>query len=54
MLIFMGAIGEAATGYVIAGRPELTVELADRLVDTMLDGWCVPPHTQPASNASRI
>lgn len=39
MLILMGAIGEAATGYVISGRPELTDELADRLIDTMLDGW---------------
>jgi TetR/AcrR family transcriptional regulator len=39
MLIFMGAIGEAATGYVIAGHPELTAELADRLIDTILDGW---------------
>jgi AcrR family transcriptional regulator len=39
MLILMGAIGEAATGYVIAGRPKLTPELADRLVDTVVDGW---------------
>jgi TetR/AcrR family transcriptional regulator len=39
MLILMGAIGEAATGYVIAGRPELTPELADRLIDAMVDGW---------------
>ena len=30
MLILMGAISEAATGYVIAGKPELTPELADR------------------------
>jgi AcrR family transcriptional regulator len=39
MLILMGSISEAATGYVIAGRPELTDELADRLIDTVLDGW---------------
>ena len=39
MLILMGAIGEAATGYVISGKPELTPELADALIDTMLDGW---------------
>ncbi|HEX2487861.1 MAG TPA: TetR/AcrR family transcriptional regulator [Blastocatellia bacterium] len=39
MLILMGAISEAATGYVIAGKPELTPELADRLVDTIVDGW---------------
>ena len=35
----MGAISEAATGYVISGRPELTPELADRLIDTIMDGW---------------
>jgi TetR/AcrR family transcriptional regulator len=39
MLIFMGAIGEAATGYVIAGHPELTPDLADRLIDAIMDGW---------------
>jgi AcrR family transcriptional regulator len=39
MLVLMGAIGEAATGYVISGRPELTRELADALIDTILDGW---------------
>jgi hypothetical protein len=35
----MGAMGEAATGYVISGKPELTPELADSLIDTILDGW---------------
>lgn len=39
MLILMGAISEAATGYVIAGHPELTPELADRLIDAIVDGW---------------
>jgi AcrR family transcriptional regulator len=39
MLVLMGAIGEAATGYVISGKPELTPELADRLIDTIVDGW---------------
>ena len=39
MLILMGSIGEAATGYVIAGKPELTPELADLIVDTIFDGW---------------
>ncbi len=39
MLILMGAISEAATGYVIAGKPELTPELADRIIDTIIDGW---------------
>jgi TetR/AcrR family transcriptional regulator len=39
MLILMGSISEAATGYVIAGKPELTPELADEIVDTIFDGW---------------
>ena len=39
MLILMGGIGEAATGFVISGKPELTPELADALIDSMLDGW---------------
>jgi TetR/AcrR family transcriptional regulator len=39
MLILMGAIGEAATGYVISERPELTTDLADGLIDAIFDGW---------------
>ena len=39
MLILMGAIGEAATGYVISGRPALTPQLADELIDAIFDGW---------------
>lgn len=39
MLILMGAISEAATGYVIAGKPLLTADLADQLVDSIIDGW---------------
>ena len=39
MLILMGSISEAATGYVIAGKPQLTPELADQIVDTIFDGW---------------
>jgi AcrR family transcriptional regulator len=39
MLLFMGALGEALCGWVIAGRPELTLELADGIVDTLLRGW---------------
>jgi TetR/AcrR family transcriptional regulator len=41
MLILMGAVSEAATGYVIAGKPELTPELADRIIDVIIDGWTV-------------
>jgi hypothetical protein len=39
MLVLMGSISEAATGFVIAGKPELTPELADTLVDTIFNGW---------------
>jgi AcrR family transcriptional regulator len=39
MLVLMGAISEAATGYVISGQPELTPTLADTLIETILDGW---------------
>ena len=39
MLILMGSISEAATGFVIAGKPELTPELADEIVDTIFNGW---------------
>jgi hypothetical protein len=39
MLILMGAITEAATGYVISGRPQLTPHLADALIDEIFDGW---------------
>jgi TetR/AcrR family transcriptional regulator len=39
MLVFMGTLGEAVVGYLVAGRPEPTPELADRLVDTILQDW---------------
>ena len=39
MLVFMGALGEAVCGSLIVGRPDLTPELADTLVRTILRGW---------------
>ena len=39
MLILMGAISEAATGFVIAGKPELTSQLADEIIETIFNGW---------------
>jgi AcrR family transcriptional regulator len=42
LLVFSGAIIEAIHGYLLAGRPELTSELADTLVDTILRGWSAP------------
>ena len=42
LLVFMGALGEAMCGNLLSGRPELTHELADRLVDVVLRGWTGP------------
>jgi TetR/AcrR family transcriptional regulator len=42
LLVFMGALGEAMHGYLLVGRPELTPQLAETLVDTILSGWSVP------------
>jgi AcrR family transcriptional regulator len=39
MLILMGSLSEAATGFVIAGKPELTPDLADEIGDTIFNGW---------------
>ena len=39
LLVFMGALGEAMHGHLLVGRPDLTPELADTLVDTVLGGW---------------
>jgi AcrR family transcriptional regulator len=39
MLVFMGAVTEALSDFVILGRPELTPELADALTETILAGW---------------
>ena len=39
LLVFMGALGEAMCGYLLCGRPELTHELADGLVDVVIRGW---------------
>jgi TetR/AcrR family transcriptional regulator len=42
LLVLMGSLMEALHGYLLAGRPELTPELADALVDTILRGWTAP------------
>ncbi len=39
MLLLMGALGEALCGWMLHGRPELTHDLADSIVDTLLRGW---------------
>ncbi len=43
MLVFMGALGEAMHGHLLVGRPELTPQLPEMLVDTVLQGWALPP-----------
>ena len=42
MLMFMGALGEALCGYLIAGKPQLSTALADALVEAVVEGWRVP------------
>jgi len=42
MLLFMGALGEALCGYLIAGKPQLSTGLADALVETVVEGWRAP------------
>jgi AcrR family transcriptional regulator len=42
LLVFSGAMMEAIHGFLFAGRPDLTPELADTLVDTILRGWSAP------------
>jgi AcrR family transcriptional regulator len=39
MLVFMGALGECVCGSIIAGRPDLTLALADSIVDSIIRGW---------------
>jgi TetR/AcrR family transcriptional regulator len=51
MLALMGALGESLVGQLVVGRPELTAELADALVDTILDGWVAA--TPPANGNGR-
>lgn len=43
MLVLMGSLGEALCGYVLTGRPELTSQLAEDLVDTILGSWYPHP-----------
>jgi AcrR family transcriptional regulator len=42
LLVLMGALGEALHGYLLAGRPDLTPDLAETLVDVVLKGWTDP------------
>jgi AcrR family transcriptional regulator len=42
LLVLMGALGEAVHGYLLAGRPDLTPDLAGTLVDVVVKGWTDP------------
>jgi AcrR family transcriptional regulator len=39
VLVYMGALGETLSNYVLLGRPEPTPERADELTDTILESW---------------
>ena len=39
MLVLMGALGECVCGSIIAGKPSLTAELAESVVDCIIRGW---------------
>ena len=39
LLALMGGLAEALCGCLIMGEPRLTPELADALVDSLLEGW---------------
>jgi TetR/AcrR family transcriptional regulator len=38
-LVLLGALGEAMNVYLLSGQLDLTSELADSLIDTILEGW---------------
>ncbi len=42
LLVLMGAFSEALHGHLITGSPALTPDLADALVDTVVNGWTRP------------
>jgi TetR/AcrR family transcriptional regulator len=53
LLVFMGALGEAMHGHLLAGRPRLSPDLADTLVDTVLRGWNPAPFMRRRYSVSR-
>jgi len=42
VLVLMGALSEALSSFLILGRPKLTPELADAIIDSIFDGWQSP------------
>jgi hypothetical protein len=43
LLTLMGTVSEALSGYLILGRPALTNELADAIVESLVHGWRPAP-----------
>lgn len=43
LLTLMGTVSEALSSYLILGRPDLTNELADTIVESVVHGWRRPP-----------
>ena len=43
LLTLMGTVSEALSSYLILGRPDLTNELADAIVESVVHGWRCPP-----------
>lgn len=48
LINLMGSLGEALCGCLILGQPRLAPELADALVDSLLDGWAARPAPEHA------
>ena len=48
LINLMGSLGEALCGCLILGEPRLTPELADALVNSLLDGWAARPAPEHA------
>lgn len=49
LLVLMGALAEALCGYVMMGRPDLTPDLADAIVETVVGGWRRPRSSRTVS-----
>lgn len=51
MLVYMGALSEALHGFLLVGHPDLSPELAETLVDTVIGGWTLA-RSEPGKGAA--
>lgn len=51
LLVIMGAVSEALSSYLILGRPDLSNDLADALVETLVSGWRASRPADPSGAA---